>query len=151
MPKGIVKLPFSLTEDTTGIVITANVADVECEIVAYQVPRNMAVAFKRGDRIAIYLKTVTPTDIIAGTIRIYIADANRATKFKVWEGPIKAIMGGSNSTDGFTVDDREKMAFLPAGFSRGEDEFILITFEGSDILVTTTANLLMEGTQFIKV
>ena len=150
VPKGIVKLPWSLTELTTGITLTDSVADIESEIVSYQIPRNMSVAFKKGDRIALYCRTAVPADITAGTIRIYIADANKATKFKVWEGPLKALMCGSSS-EVFNVDDNEKRALLPAGFSRAEDEFILITFTGSDVVDDAHIALLMEGTQFIKV
>jgi len=150
LPKGIVKLPWSLTEKTPGITLKDSVANVETEIIAYQIPRNMSIAVKAGDRVALYLRTSVPADITVGTVRIYVADANKATKFKVWEGPIKALMAGSSGGT-FNVDDREKMAFFPMGFSRSADEFILITFEGADVADDAQTKLLLEGTQFIKI
>jgi len=146
VPRGIVKLPFSLTEDTTGITLSDSVANVETEIIAYQIPRNMSVAFKPGDRFYLRLRTSVPATITSGTVRMYVADANKATKFKVLEAPVTAVYANDGN-----ISDREQMYFLAAGFARGPDEYIIITFEGSDVADDAQTELLLEGTQFIKV
>ena len=150
LPKGIVKLPWSLTEKTTGATLTDSVDNIESEVVSYQIPRNMSIAVGPGNRFALYLRTSVPADITVGTIRVYVADANKATKFKVCEGPLKAFMAGS-SAGNFNVDNREMRWLFPQGFSRSADQFILITFEGADVADDAQTKLLLEGTQFIKI
>jgi len=149
VPRGVMKLPWSLSEKTTGITLKDSVANVESEIVTYQVPRNMSVAVSAGDRFALYLRTAAPADITEGTVRVYVADANKATKFKVHESPLKAVMAGSTGGS-FNVDDREKRFLFKQGFSRVSDEFLIITFEGASVADDVQTKLLLEGTQFIK-
>jgi len=149
IPKGVIKLPWSLTEKTTGITLKDSVANVESEIILYQVPRNMSIAVSQGNRFALYLRTSVPGDITEGTVRVYVADANKATKFKVHESPLKAVMAGSTG-GAFNVDDREKRFLMPQGFSRSSDEFLIVTFEGAAVADDAQTKLLLEGTQFIK-
>jgi len=150
VPKGVVRLPWSLSEVSTGVTLTVSVANVESEIVTWQCPKKMAVAVRQGDRFALYLRTAVPADIVAGTVRVYLADANKATKFKVDEGPIKKFMAGSTGGT-FAIDDREKRYLMPAGFSREADEFLIITFTGADVAATAQTKLLLEGVQYLQV
>ena len=150
LPKGIVKLPWSLTEETPGITLTDSTTLVESEIVAYQVPRNMSVAVSPGNRFAIRLKTAAEAEITAGTIRVYVADANKTTKFKICEGPI-TVFNPNDGTTYWLVSDRDKRYLMAQGFGRGSDEFIIITFEGTDVADDLQTNLLLEGKQFIKI
>jgi len=149
VPKGIVKLPFILNEKTSGVTLIDSVANVESEIVRFQVPKKVGIAVRAGDRFAIYLRTSVPADITAGTLRMYVMDANKATRFKVLEGPLKAFMGGS-SAGSFTVDDRTKQFYMPAGFSRETDEWLIITFEGADVADDAQTRLILEGVQFMQ-
>lgn len=149
VPKGIVKLPFTLTEQTPGITLTDSTTLVETEIVEYAVPRNMSVSFKPGSRFAIRLQTDAEAEITDGTVRMYVADANKTTKFKVLEAPITAL----NPNDGTTywlVSNRELMYKLAQGFARGSDELLIITFEGTDVADDANTKLILEGVQFIK-
>ena len=150
VPKGIVKLPFTLTEKTPGITLTDSVTDVESEIVSYAVPRNMSVSFKPGSRFALNLETSVPATIVAGTVRMYVADANKTTKFKVLEAPITAL-NPNDGTNYWLVSDREKMYKLAQGFARGSDELLIITFEGTDVVDDAQTELILEGVQFIKI
>lgn len=150
VPKGVVKLPFTLTELTTGITLTDSVTAVESEIIAYQIPRNMSVAIKKGSRLALRLKTAADAEIVAGTVRAYVADANKATRFKVLEAPITAL----NPNDGTTywlISNRDLAYLIKQGFARGSDEFLLFTFEGTDVADDAKTNLILEGVQFIKI
>jgi len=150
IPKGIVKLPWSLTRETTGVSLYDSVADTWSPILEYQVPRNTSIAVKTGDRFALYLRTAVPADITAGMVRLIIADANKMVRYTVLEAPLKALMAGSSGGT-FNVDDREKMFFMPAGFSREADEWIIIEFKGADVADDAQTQVLLEGTQFIKV
>ena len=150
LPKGIVKLPFTLTEETPGITLTDSVTLVESEIVEYQIPRNMSVAFKPGSRFALRLQTAAEAEITAGTVRVYVSDANKATKFKVLEAPITAL-NPNDGTSYWLVSDRDKMHRLAQGFSRGADELLIITFEGTDVADDANTLLILEGVQFIKI
>lgn len=150
LPRGIVKLPFTLTEETPGITLTDSVTDVESEIVEYQIPRNMSVAFKPGSRFALRLQTSVPAEITAGTVRMYLQDANKTTKFKVLEQPITAL-NPNDGTNYWLVSNRDLMHRLAQGFSRGSDELLIITFEGTDIADDAHTLLILEGVQFIKI
>ena len=150
LPKGIVKLPWSLTEKTPGITLTDSVSGIESEIVANQVPRNMSVAVSPGNRFALRLQTSVPAEITDGTVRIYVADANKTTKFKIAEGPITAF-NPNDGTNYWLISDRDKRYLMAQGFGRGSDEFIIITFEGTDVVDDAQTLLLLEGTQFIKI
>lgn len=157
LPKGVVKLPWSLTRDSTGITLTDSVANVETEIVAFQIPRNMSVAVSPGNRLFVDLATAAEATIEKGTVRVYVADANKATKFKIVEVPIKALNAGATGTRTDPLislgdpSDREKMHKLSSGFSRNSDEFILVTFQGADVAEADDTILILDGLQFIKI
>jgi len=149
VPKGVVKLPLILNEKSSGVTLLDSTANVESEIVRFQVPKKVGIAVREGDRFAIYLRTSVPGDITAGTLRLYVMDANKATRFKVLEGPLKAFMSGS-SAGAFNVDDRTKQFYMPAGYSRETDEWLIITFEGADVADDAQTKLLLEGVQFLQ-
>jgi len=148
IPRGIAKLPLTLTE--ADFVKKDSVANVESEIATYQVPKRMSIAFRQGDRLAIYLATSAAAVITKGKIRIYVADANKATKFKVLETDVLAL-NPNDGTNYWLVSDREKMFKLPAGYSRTSDEYIIITFEGADVADDAQTRILMEGVQFLQI
>jgi len=149
-PKGVYQLPLMLNEKSSGITLIDSVANVESEIVRYQVPKKVAIAVRAGDRFALYLRTSVPADITVGTVRMYLMDAQKATRFKVLEAPIKAFMAGSSGGT-FGVDDREKRFLMPAGFSRETDEWLIITFEGADVSDDAQTKFILEGTQFLQI
>ena len=149
VPKGVVKLPLILNEKSSGVTLLDSTANVESEIVRFQVPKKVSIGVRDGDRFAIYLRTSAPADITAGTLRMYVMDANKATRFKVLEGPIKAFMAGS-SAGTFNVDDREKRFLMPGGFSRETDEWLIITFEGASVADDVQTKLILEGVQFLQ-
>lgn len=149
VPHGLMKLPFSLTEKPPTV-LKDSIANVESEIILWQCPKKMSVAFPAGSRLALYLRTSVPADITAGTVRAYITDANKAMKAKVLEAPIGALMAGSTG-GAFNIADREKRYLLPQGFSRETDEYIIFTFEGANVADDAQTMLLMEGTQFLQV
>lgn len=144
VPSGVVKLAWSLTEKTPNIELSAGVADVETEVVGFQIPRNCSIAVKKGDKLYIYLASVTPTEIAEDSIiRVYLADANKTTKFKVLE----ARYGELKNLTGY----EEQIFRFRQGFARGEDEFILITAD-ADLAIDSAQTLLrLQGTQFIKI
>lgn len=146
LPKGLVKLPWVLTEKTTGIVLRDGTANVETEIVLYQIPRNMGVGVKAGNRFYLRLRTAVPATITAGMVRMYVADANKATKFKVLEAPPSAL----NANDGQTWN-REAMHFIQQAFSRESDEYLVITYEGASVVEADNTEIILEGTQVIKI
>ncbi|NVM23520.1 MAG: hypothetical protein HWN68_17275 [Desulfobacterales bacterium] len=156
VPKGIIKLPWSLTEYSTGVSLSDGVANTETEVVEFQVPRNMSVAVKAGARFAFYARDTADAELFDGIVRIVLADANKTSKFKVYEAPIGAVGGGASGGKAAGMvewADREKMARVPAGFSRGSDEFLLITYEDKEgkVLDDTEIALLLEGVQFVKI
>ena len=144
LPSGVVKLGWSLTEKTPNIEVGEGVANVESEVVAYQVPRNCSVAVKKGDKFYIYLASVTPTEIADDSIiRVYLADANKTTKFKVLE----ARYGELKNLTGY----EEQIFRFRQGFARGEDEFILVTADADLAIASANTLLRVQGTQFVKI
>ena len=156
VPKGVIKLPWSLTEYSTGVSLSDGVANAEAEVVEFQVPRNMSVAVKPGSRFAFYARDTLDAEIFDGIVRIKLADANKTTKFTVFEAPIGAVgcgASGGKAAGMIEFADREKRALIPSGFSRGSDEFLLITYEDKEgkVLDDDEIALIIEGVQFIKI
>jgi len=157
IPKGIVRIPWALTRESAGVTLSDSVANTESEILSWQCPRNMSVAVKAGDRLWIELATAGLATIVKGTVRGYIADANKVIKAKFLEHPINALNAGASGTRTASLvptgdpSDREKMFRLPSGFAREADEFILFTFEGADVSAAAELLIILEGTQFVKV
>lgn len=156
VPRGVMKLPWTLTEYSTGVSLADGVANQEAEVVTFQVPRNMSVALKAGSRFAFYGRDTADAELYDGVVRIKLADANKTTKFTVFEAPISAVSAGATGGKQAGLPefaDLEKQAKLPAGFSRGSDEFLLITYEDREgkVLDDVEIALIMEGVQFIKI
>lgn len=144
VPSGVVKLSFSLTEKTPNISLSDGVANVESEVVAYQVPRNMSIAVKKGDKLYTYFASSVPTEIAEDSIiRVYLADANKTTKFKVLE----ARYGELKNLTGY----EEQIYRFLQGFARGMDEFILITADADLAIASAQTKLRLQATQFVKI
>jgi len=158
LPRGVINLPFSLTERSTGVTLSDGTANAEAEVVEYQVPRNMSVAFKPGARFLFYARDTADAELLDGIVRIKLADANKTTKFTVFEAPIGAVNAGAtggkvSTTFHDAVSDRERRALLHSGFARGSDEFLLITYEDFEGKTLDDAEIafVLEGIQFIKI
>ena len=119
--KGVLKLPFTLTLDSLGVTKTANTADVESEIIDYQVPKSMAVAFRPGDTLYLFLSTAVPAQITDGTLKVKIADANKVVKLELVIADLASLDAGG------TPEDRTKQYVLKAGFSRAEDQHVIFS------------------------
>jgi len=153
-PKGIVKIPWTLTHRSAGVTLSDGTANAEATVVEYQVPRNMAIAVRPGDRFWFMARSTVPGDLTNGIVRIYIADANKATKYKVFEAPFEAVNAGASGAPPHPeASDRERRALIPIGFSRGADEFILITYEdfAGQTLDDAEIRLILEGVQILQV
>jgi len=118
--KGVLKLPFTLTLGSPGVTKTANTANVWGEIIDYQVPKGMAVAFRQGDRLYLYLATSVPAQVL-GTVRLFVRDPNKVTRIQVAEADLASLDAGG------TPEDLTKQWKLRAGFSRAPDQHL--TFE----------------------
>ncbi|MDI6905669.1 MAG: hypothetical protein QMD13_09355 [Candidatus Bathyarchaeia archaeon] len=156
VPKGVVKLPFTLTEYSTGVSLADGVANSEAEVVTFQIPRNMSVAFPSGSRFAFYARDTANAELFLGTVRVKLADANKTTKFTVAEFPIGAVGCGASGGKAAGLPqfaDREKRALIAAGFSRNSDEFLIITYEDKEgkVLDDDEIALILEGVQFIQI
>ena len=145
--KGVLKLPFTLTLTTVGVVVSDSIADVETEIVDYTIPKGMAVAFRSGDTIYLVVADSGDAQITVGTARVYIADANKVMKVKVAESPLASLDAGG------TPEDRTAQYSLKAGFSRGPDQHVLITVESATAvdIAQSKNDLQMTGLQILQV
>jgi len=155
VPKGFVKIPWTLTEYSTGVSLSDGTPNAEAEVVEYQVPRNMSIAVRKGDRFAFYARDTADAELFVGIVRIKLADANKTTVFTVAEFHIGAVGAGASGGKAAGMPefaDREKMAKIPVGFSRSSDEFLLITYEDKEGKTLDDAEiaLILEGVQFLK-
>jgi len=154
LPKGVIKLPWTLTEQSPGVTLSDGTPNAEAEVVVYQIPRNMSIACKPGSRFWFMARSTVPADLTRGIVRIYLADSNRATKFKVFEAPFSAVNAGASGAPPHPeASDREKRALLPSGFARGSDEYLIITYEdlAGETLDDAEIRMILEGVQFIKI
>jgi hypothetical protein len=145
--QGILKLPFTLTLTSTGVTTSDSVADVESDIVDYEIPKGMAVAFRAGDTLYLVVADATNTQITSGTARLYIADANKVAKIQVGEAPLSVLDAGG------TPEDLTKQYKLKQGFSRESAQHLLISVESATAVdISQTVNdLQLTGLQIVQV
>ncbi len=145
--KGTLRLPFTLTLTTTGVETADSVADVESEIVDYTIPRGMAVAFRIGDTLYLVVADSSNAQITAGTMRMYVSDANKISKIQVAEAPLTVLDAGG------TPEDLTKQYKLKAGFSRSADQHLLMTIESATAVDISQAlnDLQLSGLQIVQV
>lgn len=142
VPKGTLQLPLTINESHSSVTLALSVANVESDIVTIRIPRKSAYAFRPGDHLYLTLATATPTSITSGTIKVYIADANKVTKIAVIDStPISAFAE--------LTDETKKFRFK-SGFARGEDEYIIVTFKGAAVAATAQTKLMLTGMQVIE-
>jgi len=140
-----VEMPFVLTEVTVGVELKDSIADLETPVVEYTVPRGIAVAFQAGHKFYLYLADATgaalPDDAI---IRVYVADPTGvASKIQVLE----AKLGEVNRLKGAL----EEVYRLHAGFSRAEDEKLIITVLSGTAAAKANTRLRLEGIQIVRI
>lgn len=142
VPKGVVRLPLTINEAHPAVTLAGSVANVESEIATIRIPRKAAFSIREGDQLYLLLKVAAGTTIVAGSVKVYLADANKQSKWTVVDGtPVTAFA---------TLDDETKKFRFKAGFARGEDEYLIIAFKGADVVDSTKTAILLTGVQFLE-
>jgi len=145
VPKGVVKLPWYIKEDSENVTLKDATANVLSEIVDYKVPRDVSIAVRAGDIFFLDLQTAAGTDIDVGTVQLVITDANKIAEYVLFEVEPGMLDAGG------TIEDREKQFKMPAGFARHADQHILIKVKAALAASKDKTKLLLTGVQFVKI
>jgi len=145
IPKGVIKLPWMLTENDANLTKKDTIANAETEHWDYKVPRKRAIAVREGDRFYLYIATSAAAQITAGVVRLYITDASKtARKHLVYEASPDELDAGG------TPEDREKWARFTMGFSLKEDEHLICTVEATSAADDAQLKVRISGVQFLE-
>jgi len=143
IPKTVIELPLVLNENTPSDILTHSdgTANQESEIIKIKVPRNATWAFSTNDWFYFLPKDSGGSQITSGVVRMYLYDANKIIKYKLFEGPVGLFA---------EKQDRNKKFFLPSGFVRTSDELIVVTFESATAYSKDNSEFILTGRQFIR-
>jgi len=141
MPK--VPLPLTLTEKSPEVTLYDSIADTESPIIEITVPRKQSWAFRAGDKFYLFVATAAGTQITAGTVRVYKADATGKT--------IRMLMAEARVDELTELVDRNKMYTFLQGFALDSDEKIIVTFEGKDVADDAQTKFVITGVKVLEI
>jgi len=142
IPTGVLKVPLTISETHPAVTLAGSVADVESDVLTIRVSRKCAWSIREGDQLYLLLKTAAAATITAGYVKVVIADANKVMKI--------AVVDWTPIANFATIDDQTKMFRFAAGFSRAEDEYIIIVYKGADVADSTKTALKLTGISFTE-
>jgi len=142
VPTGVLKTPLTVSEQHSAVTLAGSVANVESDVVTIRVPRKSAWSIREGDQLYLLLKTAAAATITAGSIKVLIADANKVMKI--------AIVDWTPIANFATLDDQTKLFRFSGGFSREEDQYIIIVYKGADVADSTKTALKLTGMAFTE-
>jgi len=142
LPTGVLKTPLTVSELHPAVTLAGSVTNVESDVVTIRVPRKSSWSIREGDQLYLLLKTAAAATITAGYIKVVIADANKVMKV--------AVVDWTPIANFATIDDQTKIFRFSGGFSRNEDQYIIIVYKGADVADQTKTALKLTGMAFTE-
>jgi len=138
VPKGVVSVPFTLTDVDPNITLSdTTTADVWEEFAKYKCPKKSSVAFRKGDKFYVYIADGTGAQITTGLIRVVIKDPNEKTEFEVI---------APTDPDALDTLNDERLSYkLKAGFFRTEDQILSLQHKGTTAIAKANTKIALEG------